>query len=76
LLKLHEFHQLIDKFLGGRADDDEAALLIKHYNRLQAKKRWNQSELGSSREMGKKMLARLFKEIDSEASNGIKKKDR
>jgi hypothetical protein len=76
LLKQHEFHQLIDKFLGGRADDDEAALLIKYYNRLQAKKRWNQAELGSSREMGKKMLERLFKEIHSEASNGIKKKDR
>jgi hypothetical protein len=76
LLKQDEFHRLIGKFLGGFADDDETALLIKHYNWLQAKKRWNQAELGSSREMGKKMLERLFKEIHSEAGNGVRKKDR
>lgn len=61
-----EFLRLIDKYLEGKATDEETALLFDHYNQLQQTTTWNEDELGSKEETKARLLSRLMESIHQE----------
>lgn len=62
-LDQQEFLRLIDKYLAGKATEEETALLFGEYKRLQQETAWDEAELGSKNETEEKLLSRLMESI-------------
>jgi hypothetical protein len=69
-LNKEEFLLLVDKYLAGKANNEEIDLLSRYYNSFQQDGNWNASEMGSEPETD----ARLFKQIlEKRKANSINK---
>jgi hypothetical protein len=64
LLDKQEFLRLLDKYLEGKACDQEIELLENYYNSYQQTNEWNEAELGTSQELASRMLEQIKEAID------------
>jgi transmembrane sensor len=58
-LDKQEFLRLLDRYLDGKASDQEIELLENYYNSFQQTNEWNEAELGNSQELGSHMLEQI-----------------
>ena len=62
-MKKDQFLQLVDKYLSGRATEEEERLLIRFFDSFQADEDWNSQLTGVKQELEERMLQRLMQSV-------------
>jgi ferric-dicitrate binding protein FerR (iron transport regulator) len=68
-LNKEEFLLLVDKYLEGKANNEEIDLLSRYYNSFQEDGNWNASEMGSAPETDARLFKRILEKIKANSIN-------